>query len=234
MSAGPNRPEGYPPSAVETSRSHGVVGTSGDAECSGCRDRPRPGAEVTREKILEAAREEFAGRGFDRATIRGIASVAGVDPALVLHYFGSKAQLFGDAISIPVEPAEVLRRSAAAGFEDVGSAIVAAFLESWEDAETGPRMVALLRSAMTSDMALERVREYLGRRIFGPITRELDVADGELRATLAGSQLIGLATLRYVAGIEPLASAPQEVLVAAVGPTVQRYLVGDVGNLSEA
>lgn len=220
MSAAPDRPQGNVTHGVEAAEDAGHLG------------RPRPGAEVTREKILEAARTEFAARGFDRATIRGIASRAGVDPSLVLHYFGSKAQLFGDAISIPVEPAEVLRRSAAAGFEGVGSAVVTAFLESWEDVETGPRMVALLRSAMTSDTALERVREYLNRRIFGPITCELDVAHGEVRATLAGSQLIGLAMLRYVARIEPLASVSQAVLVAAVGRTVQRYLVGDLGDLA--
>ena len=201
------------------------------AEHAEHRGHQRPGPAVTRERILEAARDEFAAHGFDRATIRGIASFAGVDPALVLHYFGSKAELFGDAISIPVEPAEVLRRSAAAGPEGIGTTVVATFLAGWEDAHYGPRMVALVRSAMTSDKALERVRDYLGRRIFGPITRELGVADGELRATLVGSQLLGLAMMRYVMAVEPVASAPRSALVAAIGPTVQRYLTGDLEKL---
>ncbi len=204
------------------------------SECLGNRGNPRPGSAETREKILEAAREEFAARGFDRATIRRIASVAGVDPALVLHYIGCKAQLFGDAISIPVEPAEVLRGSAVAGLESVGVVVVTAFLQNWEDERYRPRLVALVRSAVTSDAALERVRDYLSRRIFGPITRELGVADGELRATLAGSQLIGLAMMRYVLGIEPLASASRASLVAAVGPSVQRYLTGDLSSTASS
>ena len=82
---------------------------------------------------------------------------------------------------------------------------------------------------MTNDVALARVRDYLGRRIFGPVTRELALPDGELRATLVGSQLIGLAMLRYVTGSEPLASASQDDLVEAIGPGVQRYLTGDLG-----
>jgi AcrR family transcriptional regulator len=200
--------------------------------CAGSRGHPRPGPVASREKILEAAREEFAAHGFDRATIRGIAASAGVDPALVLHYFGSKAQLFGDAISLPIEPAEVLRRSLAATTEGIGEAVVSAFLEGWEDEDFRPRLVALVRSAMTSDAALEQVRHYLSRRIFGPITRELDVTDGDLRATLVGSQLIGLALMRYVMNIEPVASAPPATLRAAVGPSVQRYLTGDLGDLS--
>jgi len=204
------------------------AGPPPETESAEHRGRPRPGADVTREHILEAARDEFAARGFDRATIRGIASLAGVDPALVLHYFGSKAQLFGDAISIPVEPAEVLRRSTVDGPEGLGAAVVTTFLQGWEDEYYGPRLVALVRSAMTSDAALERVRDYLNRRVFGPLTRELGVADGELRATLAGSQLFGLAMMRYMMGIEPLASAPRSALVAAVGPNVQRYLTGDL------
>jgi AcrR family transcriptional regulator len=230
MNAASDMRQGRSVNRAEVSQAHGAVRASSESDCAGPRARRRPGAEATREKILEAARDQFAAYGFDRATIRGIASAVGVDPALVLHYFGSKAQLFGDAISIPVEPTEVLRRSTAAGFDGVGIDVVTIFLDIWEDSEIGPRMVALLRSAMTSDKALERVREYLGRWFFGPITRELDVADGELRATLVGSQLIGLAMLRYVARIEPLASVSQATLVAAVGPTVQRYLAGDLGN----
>lgn len=202
------------------------LASDASAEAEGAARRPgqRAGAAETREQILAAARDEFAARGFDRATIRGIAAVAGVDPALVMHYFGSKAELFGDAIHIPVEPAAILRRSAAAGVGGIGAAVVGSFLDTWEDEENRPRLVALLRSAMTNDTALAAVREYLDRRIFGPLTRELDLPDAELRATLVGSQLIGLAIMRYVAGIEPLASVPRDDIVAAVGPNIQRYL----------
>jgi AcrR family transcriptional regulator len=190
--------------------------------------RRRPGVTVTRAAILDAARDEFATHGYDRATVRGIAAVAGVDPALVLHYFGSKAGLFDEAIDFPMEPAEVLRSSAAADVEGIGATVVRSFLEGWEEGENRRRLVALLRSAMTNDAALAHVREYLGRRVFGPVTRELAVVDGDLRATLVGSQLVGLAILRYVACIEPLASASRDDLVAAVGPSVQRYITGEL------
>jgi AcrR family transcriptional regulator len=198
-----------------------------DAKGGGRHTGRRPGNSGTREAILEAARGEFATHGFDRATIRGIAAVADVDSALVLHYFGCKAQLFGDAISIPMEPAEIVRRFGA-DRGGVGATMVRFFLEGWEKGENRRQLVALLRSAMTNDDALERVREYLDRRVFGPVTRELALPDGELRATLVGSQLIGLAMMRYVARIEPLASASLDDLVAAIGPSVQRYLTGDL------
>jgi len=105
---------------------------------------------------------------------------------------------------------------------------VRAFLAGWEPPDSRQRLVAMVRSAMTNEAALGMVREYLDRRVFGPITEALGVADGELRATLVGSQFIGLAMMRYVTCIEPIASASVDELVAAIGPTVQRYLTGDL------
>ena len=195
----------------------------------GGRPGRRPGDSRTRGDILTAARDEFAERGFDRATIRGIAAAAGVDPALVLHYFGSKEQLFGDALQIPVEPGQVLRRVMDQRIDDMGPTMVRTFLEAWEPEESRSPLEAMVRSAMTNETAMTLVREYLGRRVFGPITQALGTPDAELRATLMGSQFIGLAMMRYIARIEPLASASVDELVAAVGPTMQRYLTGDLG-----
>ena len=189
----------------------------------------RRGESGAREAILEAARGAFAELGFDRATIRGIAAAAGVDPALVLHYFGSKEQLFGDALQIPVKPGEVLRQVMGQRVDDMGATLVRTFLEAWEPEESRKPLVAMVRSAMTNETALALVREYLGRRVFGPITEALSAPDAELRATLMGSQFIGLAMMRYIAHIEPLASASVEQLVTAIGPTMQRYLSGDLG-----
>jgi AcrR family transcriptional regulator len=191
----------------------------------------RPGESGTREAILTAARGAFAELGYDRATIRGIAAAAEVDPALVLHYFGSKEQLFGAALEIPVEPGVVLGRLVAGDAgqtELIGETIVRVFLGAWEPLENRQQLVAMVRSAMTNDAAQAMVRDFLGRRVFGPITEALGVADGELRATLVGSQFIGLAMMRYVTRIEPIASASVDQMVAAVGPTVQRYLTGDL------
>lgn len=199
------------------------------ADRTGGRPGRRPGDSGTRDDILAAAREQFADLGFDRATIRGIASAAGVDPALVLHYFGSKDQLFGDALQVPVEPGRVLREVMEQRIDDMGSTIVRTFLEAWEPEESRSPLVAMVRSAMTNETAMALVREYLGRRVFGPITQTLGAPDAELRATLVGSQFIGLAMMRYIARIEPLASASVEQLVAAIGPTMQRYLTGDLG-----
>ena len=189
----------------------------------------RRGESGTREAILAAARDAFAELGFDRATIRGIAAAAGVDPALVLHYFGSKEQLFGDALQIPVKPGEVLRQVMGQRVDDMGATLVRTFLEAWEPEESRSPLVAMVRSAMTNETALALVRDYLGRRVFGPITQALAAPDAELRATLVGSQFIGLAMMRYIAHIEPLASASVEQLVTAIGPTMQRYLSGDLG-----
>ena len=196
---------------------------------AGGRPGRRPGESCTRADILAAARDEFAELGYDRATIRGIAATAGVDPALVLHYFGSKEELFGAALQLPVEPGQVLRRVMEQGVDDMGATMVRSFLEAWEPEESRSPLVAMVRSAMTNETAMALVREYLGRRVFGPITQTLGAPDADLRATLMGSQFIGLAMMRYIARIEPLASASVDQLVAAIGPSMQRYLTGDLG-----
>jgi AcrR family transcriptional regulator len=194
----------------------------------GGRSGRRPGESGTREAVLDAARQEFAELGYDRATIRGIGARAAVDPSLVHHYFGSKEKLFSAALSVHAEPGEVVRRALREDVDALGAAVVGSFLDAWEPEETRPPLVAMVRSAMTNDVALGLVREYLERRIFVPITTAIDLPEARLRATLVGSQLIGLAMARYIAGIEPLASAPREQIVAALAPTIQRYLTGDL------
>jgi AcrR family transcriptional regulator len=189
----------------------------------------RPGESGTRAAILEAARAAFAETGYDRATIRGIAAEAGVDPALVIHYFGSKEGLFEAALELPVRPADVFARGAAAGPDQLGATVVRTFLEAWEPPESRVRLQAMLRSAMTNETAMGMIRDLLVREVFGPITQTLGVPDAQLRATLVGSQFIGLAIMRFVGRVEPLASASIDELVAAVGPTVQRYLTGEIG-----
>jgi AcrR family transcriptional regulator len=189
----------------------------------------RPGECSTRDQILEAATASFAEHGYDRATIRDIAGRAGVDPALVMHYFGSKEALFSEALELPTRPSEVFARGMAAGSENLGATVVRTFLEAWEPPETRVRLMAMLRSAMTNEAAMGMIRDLLVREVFGPMTHALGVPDARLRATLVGSQLIGLAVMRYIGHIEPVASASIDELVAAIGPTVRRYLVGDLG-----
>ncbi|WP_207225905.1 TetR family transcriptional regulator [Blastococcus saxobsidens] len=189
----------------------------------------RPGSPDTRNAVLAAARAAFAERGFDGATIRQIATAAGVDPALVHHYFGNKDKLFLAAIEAPANPAELLPEVLAGGTENLGENVVRLLLRVW-DGPMRPAALALVRSAVTNEWTARLLREFLVsqilRRVVG--TLGLPAAEREARGSLAASQLIGLVMARYVLRVEPLASASPESIVAAVGPTVQRYLTGDV------
>jgi AcrR family transcriptional regulator len=189
----------------------------------------RPGKPDTREAVLAAARAAFAERGFDGATIRGIAAAAGVDPALVHHYFGSKDKLFLAAVEAPADPDELLPEVLAGGPDELGRNLLRMFLRVW-DGPARPAGLALVRSALGSEWTARLLREFLVARVLRRVVATLDVPDGErdARGALVASQLLGLVMTRYVLRLEPLASASPDVLVAAVAPTLQRYLTGDV------
>ncbi|HJU01241.1 MAG TPA: TetR family transcriptional regulator [Actinomycetes bacterium] len=188
----------------------------------------RPGASGTREAILDAARRAFAEQGYQRATIRGVAELAGVDPALVHHYYGTKQELFVAAVRLPVNPVEQLASVLADEPDQVGRRLVETFLSIWDHAADQSPLLALIRSAVADEQAAALLREFITEEVLGPIARRVGSPDARLRATLAGSQLIGLAMARYIIRVEPLASTPSAEVAAAVGPTVQRYLTGDV------
>ncbi|MDG4796602.1 TetR family transcriptional regulator [Micromonospora sp. WMMD1082] len=187
----------------------------------------RPGKPGTREAILDAARAAFAERGFDASTIRAIAASAGVDPALVHHYFGSKDQLFLAAMRAPVDPRELLPAVLTGDRDGLGERLVRAFLTVW-DSPAGTAGVALLRSAVSNEWTARLLREFLTTQVLRRVLDHLDVDPAELplRGALVASQLIGLGMMRHVIRLEPVASATPETLVAAIGPTVQRYLTG--------
>ncbi len=189
----------------------------------------RPGG-GTRAAILAAARQSFGDGGYDHATIRDIAARAGVDPALVHHYFGTKEHLFAAALELPVSPAALLPVILAEDREHVGEQVVRAFLRAWEQPANRPIFMAMLRSVVGDEQAADLVRGLLVKLIFAPLATILDVPDAQLRANLVGSQFVGLALMRYVGRLEPLASADIETVVTVVGPTVQRYLTGDLGS----
>ena len=184
----------------------------------------RPGASGSREAILDAAREAFAEHGYDGASIRAIARRADVDPALVHHFFGTKDELFRTAMELPIEPAVVLPALLEGGPDGVGERLVRFFLGVWEEPAPRARILAVLRSAVRHDDAAELLRTFVTREVVGRVAATLEVPDAQLRATLVGSQLVGLAMVRYVVRVEPLASADVETVVAAVAPTLQRYL----------
>lgn len=186
----------------------------------------------TREAILGAARAEFGERGYDGATMRGIAAVAGVDAALLHHYHGTKEQLFVAAMDLPVDPATVIPQVLAGGPDGVGERLVRTFLGVWDAPGHASPFVALIRSAVSNERAAWMVRQFVSRVIVRRIVAGLDVDDPELRANLVASQMVGLAMTRYVLRLEPIATATTEQVVGAVAPTVQRYLTGDIGSVA--
>jgi AcrR family transcriptional regulator len=188
----------------------------------------RPGPSGTREQIAQAARRQFAELGFDRTTIRSVAADAGVDPALVLHYFGSKQQLFLAAVDLPFQVDELVERLQNGPRREVGQRVVRFALEVLADPEGRARWVGMIRAAASDPDAAAILREVLTRRIFEPLAEALGSDDAQLRANLASSQMVGLVMARFVIGIEPLASADEETIASAIAPTLQRYLVGDL------
>ncbi|AEV86347.1 TetR family transcriptional regulator [Actinoplanes sp. SE50] len=189
----------------------------------------RPGNPDTRESILNAAREAFADKGYDGASIRVIAAGAGVDPALVHHYFGTKDKLFLAAMQAPMDPVALIEAATEGGPDEVGDRFVRLFLRIW-DGPGGAAGVALLRSTVGSEWTTKLFREFVVTQILRRAVPRLglDETEGRLRVTLAASQMVGIAMARYVIKVEPLASAPAEAIVAAVGPAVQRYLTGEL------
>lgn len=188
----------------------------------------RPGASATRDEILDAARRGFTEEGYDGSTIRGIARHAGVDPALIHHYFGTKEGLFAAAMNLVVDPAQLLPHLLEGEPEGLGDRLLELFLTIWDAGPTRSPFVALVRSASSNERAATLLREFVGREIIARIAASLDTDHAELRATLVGSQLIGLGMARYIVKIEPLASAHTSTVVSCIAPTIQRYLTGDL------
>lgn len=184
----------------------------------------RPGLPETRGAILAAARAAFSAKGYTAASLRDIATRAGIDPAMVMHYFGSKRGLFIAAIGMPIDVDSLLEQIAVGPVDALGERLVRFYL-TITDAADSP-VVALLRSAASDDVAAAMIREFVTDEVVARLVAALDVPDAPLRASLVGSQLVGMAVLRRVVGLEPLASAEPEVVVGWLAPTVQRYLTG--------
>jgi AcrR family transcriptional regulator len=185
----------------------------------------RPGPSRTREAIAEAARRQFAELGYDRTTIRSVATEARVDPALVLHYFESKQQLFLAAVELPFEVDDLVEQIRSGPRAKVGERITQFALGVLRTPEGRARWTGMVRAAASDPDAAAVLRDVLTRRIFEPLAEALGSDDAQLRANLASSQMVGLVMARYVIAIEPLASADDATIAAAIAPTIQRYLV---------
>lgn len=188
--------------------------------------RPADGGD-RRSLILEAAREEFAGKGYAAASVRGIARSAEVDPALVHHYFGTKEQVFVAAMELPFAPAELVPQILDGPADRLGERLVRTFLGVWASPEFRSPMLGMLRSAMTGEQGAAMLREFVGSALLGRIATAAGPAGpaDPLRLQAAAAQMVGVVILRHVVRLEPMASASEDDLVALVAPAVQRYLV---------
>lgn len=188
------------------------------------RGRPRRGESNARDLILAAATEEFGEVGYDASTTRGIAARAGVDPALLHHHFGTKADLFTASIGAPLRPDLAVPEMLTGPREHTGERLVAYVLAVWDSATIGPRALVMLRTGLSSPHATPVLAGFLRRELLDKVAAGLDVPDAGLRADLAASQIGGLIIARYVLRLPDLVAAPAEELVQRVGAAVQRHL----------
>ncbi|WP_405895183.1 TetR family transcriptional regulator [Streptomyces sp. NBC_00104] len=180
---------------------------------------------ATRDRILAAAREEFSERGYDKTSVRGIAKAAGVDSALVHHYFGTKEQVFEAAVTLSFAPAMEAPKAVEEGpLDGVGERLTRFVFGVWENPATRAPLLAIVRSAVNNEAAAAVFRRIIATQVLRRIAGRLDVPDAELRAELAAAQLVGIAMLRYVIKVEPLASADPERIIERVAPVVQAHL----------
>ncbi len=185
----------------------------------------RAGSPDTRGEILDAARQVFSDLGYDRATMRTIATRADVDPALIYHYFETKDDLFAASIDLPIPPTEVLRNVLEGDRIHVGRRLAETFFIVWEQEEARRSLLGILRSAMGGeDRAANAFRQFLMTAVLDHIAPMIPGKDSRLRALLMASQLVGVAMTRYVMRLEPIASASVEEIIDLVAPRVQSYV----------
>lgn len=188
----------------------------------------RAAGEDTRAALIAAAREVFVEKGYDGATVRAIAAKAGVDAAMVNHWFGSKEGLFAQSVlQLPFDPAEILKRLLDGPVEQAGERIIRTFVTVW-DATGGGTFAALIRSVTSHQEVANALRSFFVNAIFKNLLAEIGAEQRELRATLCATQMVGLGIIRYVVHFEPLASVDLDTVVKAVAPNMQRYLTGDL------
>jgi len=187
------------------------------------RGRPRGGSDA-RSRIVAAATDEFAENGYDGATMRAIGTRAGVDAALVHHYFGTKADLFTEIVGAPLRPDLDIPALLAGDRAVLGESIVRYILGRFEQPEVRKRGVLLLRNAIGNRLATPLLAAFLSRELLGRITAEIGGSDAELRASLAASQVAGMLVARYILKLPGIASASVDDLASWIGPTIQRYL----------
>jgi AcrR family transcriptional regulator len=192
--------------------------------------RPAGGSD-TRERILGSARELFARNGIGKTSIRAIAAGAGVDSALVHHYFGTKERLFAAAINVPFDPADILGPLRATSVEELGYTLPSLILRVW-DSEIGAGLMATLRSAMAGDQ-INIFRSFLRDVVVTELAARVDdpPGSGVIRAEFVVTQILGVAMARHIFALQPFASLPVQQIVDTIAPNLQRYLTGELPGM---
>ncbi len=182
----------------------------------------RPGnPQDTRDDILAAAQQLFAENGYERATIRGIASTADVDPGLVIHHFTNKTALFAAAHALPFDPATMLEHVAELPVKQRGREVARIYLSMTD--RPGSAAVSLLRGAATNDRAAQMLGEFITSVFLAHVDTLMTGPDRRRRLALVGAHLMGIAVARNIVGIGPLSDASVDELVELVGPAIQQY-----------
>jgi AcrR family transcriptional regulator len=186
---------------------------------------------VSRDAVLAAAKRRFAEQGYEKTTLRDIARDAHVDPSMVLYLFGSKAELFRESLRLILDP-DLMVAAIADGEGDVGNRIVRTYLRIWEGQETGHSMVSMLQSATSNPDAHEAFRGFVQSYVLPAVSGALGGGDqARLRAMLVASHLVGVAMLRYVMNVPPLASLSADEIARLITPAITRYLTADAEDL---
>lgn len=195
----------------------------------------RRGSAASRDEILDAAKQLFAEQGFEGTSLRQVARAAGVDPAMIHHFFSGKDELFALSVELPVDPGQVL--SGVDGSDPARRAelIIHAVLRLWES-PAQPSLVAFLRGTLGSTAKTALMRQVINRTVITRIMAGIPGTPAEvaLRGDLVATQMVGLMMVRYVIRLEPMASAAPEEIVRLVAPNVQRYLTGSLGGVAGA
>jgi AcrR family transcriptional regulator len=184
----------------------------------------RPGTPATRDAILAVARRQFATRGYDATSLRGIAAEAKVDPALLIHYFSNKEGLFAAATGLPSGMPEMFGSLAALPVPDAAKALVHVYLQVVDSDKSRNALLALVRSAVSNEKAATMFREFVTAALLTVIARLTSHPDAHLRASLIAAQLVGIAMLRHVIRVQPIAEASSDEIANLVAPVIEHYL----------
>lgn len=184
--------------------------------------RPQGGSDA-KEKILDAARKLFAENGFDRSSLRQIAMLAGVDPSLISHHFGSKQKLFVEAVFPLLDGPRLLPSAFEGDRATLGLRLATLFVSLASQPSTQDLMLGILRSVSSEEKAAEMVRRFMGNTMTATVTSQLPGPNKELQANILSGQMIGVFVARYIVKAEPIASISSEELIQYLTPRIQSY-----------